>query len=72
MFDPGAMGTLVLGLDRQRRQRELGAMESPSRPVPAPGRRSGLSIALALARVLRVMADRLDPKPTSTAVSAAR
>jgi len=71
MFDPGAMGTLVLGLARQRRQQER-AMESPSRPVPAPGRRSGLSIALAIARVLRVTADRLDPKPTSAAASAAR
>jgi len=72
MFDPSVMGTLVLGLERQRRQQELDAMEPSARPVSVTDRRSASSIALPIARMLRVTADRLDPKPSSPAVSPAR
>lgn len=58
MSDPGAFGTLIIGLDAIRRDEES---VDPSRPGPA-GRVSRRAMRSGLVNGLRNLADTLDPR----------
>ena len=58
MFDPGAMGTLLIGLNAAENETPTRRVR---RPVDAPRRER--SIRAALARGLRRAADLLQPQP---------
>jgi hypothetical protein len=60
MFDPGAMGTLIIGLDDVRRRTEAEARYPISEPLPA-GARPTRSMRAGLAHRLRAAADWLQP-----------
>jgi hypothetical protein len=64
MIDPGALGTLVIGLRATRAEldAQLDAERCPSdaRPIASPTRRAARA---AMARALRGVADRLEPAP---------
>jgi hypothetical protein len=57
MFDPAAMGTLILGLNAIEADAQL---DRPRRPAPAP-RRAHRGIRVALANALRQVAAALEP-----------
>jgi len=60
MFDPGVMGTLLVGLDNVRRRTEADASYPTSEPLAARAQPTR-SVRAGLARRLRVAADRLQP-----------
>ncbi len=59
MFDPGVIGTLVVGLDNVRAQ-AAAASDPTAKPMPARPPRFSAPRAF-LARRLRALADRLQP-----------
>ena len=70
MIDPGALGTLVIGLEHLRDEQRLDALDPEARPSRHASRPQ--RPALVTARVLRAVADRLDPRAGSPAMSPAR
>ena len=56
MFDPGAMGTLLIGLKAAQNEAEAGRVRGSVAP---PGR--GRSVRAAIASALRRVADQLQP-----------
>ena len=60
MFDPAALGTALIGLERIRREEEAYA-----RGIPVPARPSRLRRPLRhrFGATLRWTADRIDPRP---------
>jgi hypothetical protein len=59
MFDPAAMGTLIIGLNAVKADTELDRARR-SAPAPAP-RRAHRGIRVALAKALRQAAAALEP-----------
>jgi hypothetical protein len=59
MLDPAALGTLRIGLDAIEAEARLDRL--PKSVVPSRGARSGVRVALA--GVLRRVADALEPRP---------
>jgi hypothetical protein len=63
-LDPGALGTLIIGLDSIRAEAELTDAGRPTRRNASPPRRSyEASIRARLATGLRVLANRVEPRP---------
>jgi hypothetical protein len=65
VFDPAAIGTTILLLERERRREA--EVERRGRAIPREGRTSSRKLSRDLARWLRSAADRLEPGAGSDA-----